>query len=69
MDTMTRVRELADEREMSLFQLSLLCDVPYSTLLSTQNRKGELKVSTIEKICIGLRIPMSLFFTERGERI
>ena len=32
MDTIARVMELADERNLSLFKLSQLCDVSYSTL-------------------------------------
>ena len=32
MDTIARVMELAGERNLSLFKLSQLCDVFYSTL-------------------------------------
>ena len=64
MDTMARVKQIAEERELSLFQLSQLCDISYNTLKRTEERKGQLTVSTIEKICIGLRIPMSEFFSQ-----
>lgn len=66
MDTMARVRELAEERNLSLHGLAKVCDVPYSTLKNTEQRSGQLTVDTIERICLGLDIPMSLFFTERG---
>ena len=66
MDTIKRVEELAAERELTLYSLSLLCDVPYSTLRNTKKRSGQLTVDTIERICIGLGIPMSLFFAEKA---
>lgn len=66
MDTMARVRELAEERNLSLHGLAKVCDVPYSTLKNTEQRSGQLTVDTIERICLGLDIPMSLFFTEKG---
>ena len=66
MNTMARVRELAEERNLSLHGLSKVCDVPYSTLKNTEQRSGQLTVDTIERICLGLGIPMSLFFAERG---
>ena len=66
MDTVARVKELAAERNMSLHGLAIMCDVPYSTLKNTEQRSGQLTVDTIERICLGLNIPMSLFFTERG---
>ncbi len=64
MDTIARVRELAAERNLSLHGLARVCDVPYSTLKNTEQRSGQLTVDTIERICLGLGIPMSLFFTE-----
>lgn len=66
MDTIGRVKELATERNLSMHMLARVCDVPYSTLKNTEKRSGQLTVDTIERICIGLDIPMSLFFTERG---
>ena len=66
MNTIGRVRELADERGLSLFKLASLCGVPYSTLKNANNRQTQLNVDTIEQICKGLRITMSDFFEERG---
>ena len=63
MDTMARVVELADERNLSLFKLSQLCDVPYSTLKNAQKRGNQLAVGTIERICDALGVKMSEFFT------
>ena len=66
MDTIARVKELAEERNLTLHGLAKVCDVPYSTLKNTEQRSGQLTVDTIERICLGLEIPMSLFFTDRG---
>ena len=66
MNTMARVKELAAERNLTLHALARICDVPYSTLKNTEQRRGQLNVDTIERICLGLEIPMSLFFTEKG---
>ncbi len=64
MDTIARVKELAAERNLSMLGLARVCDVPYSTLKNTEKRSGQLTVDTIERICLGLDIPLSLFFTE-----
>ena len=61
-DTIARVIELADERSLSLFKLSQLCDVPYSTLKNAQKRGNQLAVGTIERICEALDVTMSEFF-------
>lgn len=54
MDTIARVMELADERNLSLFKLSQLCDVSYSTLKNAEMRGSQLGVPTIERICAAL---------------
>jgi len=66
MNTLKRVIELAEERDLTLYKLAMLCDVSYSTLKNTQARGGQLTVDTIERICLGLNIPMAEFFTEGG---
>ncbi len=66
MDTIARVKELANERQITMHALAKACDVPYSTLKNTEQRCGQLTVDTIERICIGLGISMSLFFEEKG---
>ena len=62
MDTMTVVKTLADERDLTLFQLAQLCRMNYSTLKNAEDRHSQLNVDTIEKICNGLHMPMSEFF-------
>ena len=66
MNTIERVKELAQERDLTLYRLALQCDVSYSTLKNAEIRCGQLSVDVIERICIGLNIPLSQFFEERG---
>ena len=54
MNTIARVMELADERDLSLFKLSQLYDVSYSTLKNAEMRGSQLGVPTIERICAAL---------------
>lgn len=64
MNTIARLSELLEERNLSLYKASQICGVPYSTLKNTANRNGQLTVDTIERICCGLGIPMYTFFKE-----
>ena len=41
---MERVKELADERTLTLFALAQRCGVAYSTLSTTRRRGGQLTV-------------------------
>ena len=54
MDTMGRVVELIEDRNLSLYKLAQLTGVRYSTLKNTRSRNGQLSVDTIEQICEGL---------------
>ena len=60
MNTIARVMELADERNLSLFKLSQLCDVSYSTLKNAEMRGSQLGVPTIERICAALGVTLSV---------
>ena len=64
MDTIARLEELAAARGLTIHSLSGLCDVAYTTIVNTKKRGGQLSVETIERICKGLGIKMSLFFEE-----
>ena len=66
LDTMKRVRELAQDHGLSIYQLAEQCEIPYSTLKSTKARSGQLNVDTIERICDGLEIPLYAFFLSEG---
>ena len=59
MDTVKRVYNLIEERNITLYQLSQMSGVSYSTVKTTEKRGGQLKVDTIERICEALGITMS----------
>ena len=67
MDTVARVKELTRERDLTLYKLSTMCDISYSTLKNTARRNGQLAVDTIERICDGLGITMSEFFSTNAK--
>ena len=64
MDTVGRVYDLIEERGISLFQLSRMSEISYSTLSNSKRRSGQLSVETIERICGALGITLSEFFAE-----
>ncbi len=64
MDTIARVYELAEQHNISLYQLARKSGVAYSTMKTTEKRGGQLKVDTIERICDALGISLSEFFAK-----
>lgn len=50
MDTIARVMELADERNLSLFKLSQLCDVSYSSKRQIKGRVDRYEKIVVERI-------------------
>lgn len=64
MDTVFRLRELLEERDMSLFRLAKKADLNYATLRRRCYRGAELSVDTIERACQVFGIPLYEFFRE-----
>lgn len=62
METVQRVYELAAERNISINRLAELSGISVSTIKTTKNRGGQLKIDTIERICNALDIPLYQFF-------
>ncbi len=59
----TRIRELCQERGITINHLSLICGITQSTLENiVGKRENGATVSTIKKICDGLEIRMYDFF-------
>ena len=56
MNTINRVQELADERGLTLCQLSKICDLSESTIRAAKKRGNQLSLDTIERICEALDI-------------
>ena len=53
MTAVQRVQQLAEERDLTLYQVSTLCDIPYSTLKSTIRRGGDISIETAAMVCRG----------------
>lgn len=64
MNTISRVQELADERGLTLCQLSKICDLSEATIRAAKKRGNQLSLVTIERICEALDISLSEFFAE-----
>ena len=61
MDTIKRVQDLMQERDMNLCVLTKMRDIVLHNQ-STARRGGQLSVETIERICQGLGITLKDFF-------
>ena len=67
MDTIKRVQDLMQVRDMNLCVLAKKCGISYSTIQTTARRGGQLSVETIERICQGLGITLKDFFDSSYE--
>lgn len=63
MNTVQRVYDLADERGISIYKLSQMSEVPYSTIRMAAKRNGDLTVDVIERISEALGITIAEFFS------
>ena len=61
-DTIKRVQDLMQARDMNLCVLAKKCGISYSTIQTTARRGDQLSVETIERICLGLGITLKDFF-------
>ena len=61
-ETLQRIKELLSARGWSVYRLSQECDISESSLNTLFKRNTEPKLSTLRKICEGLRISLSDFF-------
>jgi len=66
-DTVRRVNELADGLDMNLYQFCTFCGINYSTLKMAEQRNGQLKIDTIERICVASHITFAEFFNALPE--
>lgn len=58
-----RIRELCEERNITVNKLAMICGITQSTLNNIFSRtENKPTVSTIKKICDGLHITLSEFF-------
>lgn len=61
--TLLRIQELCDEKNWSLYRLAKNSKVPYPSLSNMFLRNTQPTLSTLEKLCEGLGITMSTFFS------
>ncbi|MBQ8392790.1 MAG: helix-turn-helix transcriptional regulator [Clostridia bacterium] len=69
MDSLKRIRELLDERKMTMYQLSQRAGIPQSTLSNLFLRNNAPTLPTLEKICNALDITVCDFFKTDEEAI
>ena len=65
MDTIARVRELADAQDMTMYRLAQISGISMTTIRMAERRGGQLKIDTIEQICRALGITLSAFFADQ----
>lgn len=68
MDTVKRAKELIRQSGMSLYQVSQVSGVSYSTFTAATRRGSQLTIDTIERLCVVLGISLSDFFREPGSQ-
>lgn len=61
---LTKIQQLLDERNWSLYKLSKESHIPYSSLNSLFLKNNQPTVATLEKICNGFHITLSEFFSD-----
>ena len=61
---LSRIKELLEQRNWSLYKLAHEASIPYSSLNSLFQKNNQPTVATVEKICAGFHISMSQFFAE-----
>ena len=61
-NTVQRVYELMEARNLNEYQLCRLSGISFSTIKNTEKRGGQLTVDTLYRLCEALGISMSDFF-------
>lgn len=58
-----RIKQLCEEREITVYSLAILCGIDKSTIYSIIGEKSKSpEIATIKKICDGLEITLGQFF-------
>lgn len=64
-----RIRELCDKKQMSMYALSNKTGISQSSLSNLMKRGSTPTFYTLDKICDGLGITLSQFFSEDMEKL
>ncbi len=65
MDTLSRLRQLLDERGWTAYRLAKESGLSESTLANIFKRNTVPSISTLEAVCVAFGISLSQFFAER----
>ncbi len=63
--TKIRIKELCNNRNITLNKLSLISGITQSTLNSLMKDNKGITINTIQKICDGLEITITDFFNDK----
>jgi transcriptional regulator with XRE-family HTH domain len=66
-NVLTRIRELCNERNWTIYRLSKEADMSYSTLNNLFSRNNSPSVPTLQRVCDGFGISLSQFFANDKE--
>ena len=64
-----QIKNLCNERNWSLYRLSMESSIPYSTLNNLFRRGNVPSISTLCKICDAFRISLSEFFSGNNDAL
>lgn len=59
-----RIKNICEQRQISSYNLSKICDVPHTTIHNILHNKNIPSLPTLIRICTGLNITLSQFFRE-----
>lgn len=63
---LTRISEYLQLKSWTLYRLARESDIPYSSLHSMFEKNTQPTIATLEKICSGLHINLSDFFSDKS---
>lgn len=69
MNVPDRVKQLMDERGLTIYALAKASDLHWQTIKNLFTRTSNPSVATMTSICKGLGITMSQFFAEDGDSV
>ncbi len=64
-----RIKQLCEERNITLYELAKRSDIPYSTLSTMLHKSNQPSLITLRKLCDGLGITLSHFFNVENESV
>lgn len=68
-NSLEQIRKICKEQGISVYKLSKESGIPYSSLNNMFNRNTDPSLSTLTKICRGLNISLSDFFSSAQSNV